>query len=156
MIKTFIKLYLWAENIWFKFPQKLRFLLVGGFNTVFAYAVFFALYWLFSNLNIWDFDKIIVSNVALVVQYFITINLSFITMRYYVFQSHGNWKKELLKAWSVYVSLLFINAPVISFLIWLGIHPLLAQALYLTFSTIITFLLHKYYSFRKADLSDIK
>lgn len=156
MIKTFIKLYLWAENIWFKFPQKLRFLLVGGFNTVFAYAVFFALYWLFSNLNIWDFDKIIVSNAALVVQYFITINLSFITMRYYVFQSHGNWKKELLKAWSVYVSLLFINAPVISFLIWLGIHPLLAQALYLTFSTIITFLLHKYYSFRKVEPSDIK
>ena len=156
MIKTFIKLYLWAENIWFKFPQKLRFLLVGGFNTVFAYAVFFALYWLFINLNIWDFDKIIVSNAALVVQYFITINLSFATMRYYVFQSHGNWKKELLKAWSVYVGLLFINAPVISFLIWLGIHPLLAQALYLTFSTIITFLLHKYYSFRKVEPSDIK
>lgn len=156
MIKTFIKLYLWAENIWFKFPQKLRFLLVGGFNTVFAYAVFFALYWLFINLNIWDFDKIIISNVALVVQYFITINLSFATMRYYVFQSHGNWKKELLKAWSVYVGLLFINAPVISFLIWLGIHPLLAQALYLTFSTIITFLLHKYYSFRKVEPSDIK
>ena len=156
MIKTFIKLYLWAENIWFKFPQKLRFLLVGGFNTVFAYAVFFALYWLFSNLNFWDFDKIIISNAALVVQYFITINLSFATMRYYVFQSHGNWKKELLKAWSVYVGLLFINAPVISFLIWLGIHPLLAQALYLTFSTIITFLLHKYYSFRKVESSDIK
>lgn len=156
MIKTFIKLYLWAENIWFKFPQKLRFLLVGGFNTVFAYAVFFALYWLFINLNIWDFDKIVISNVALVVQYFITINLSFVTMRYYVFQSHGNWKKELLKAWSVYVGLLFINAPVISFLIWLGIHPLLAQALYLTFSTIITFLLHKYYSFRKVEPSDIK
>ncbi len=153
MIKTFIKLYLWAENIWFKFPQKLRFLLVGGFNTVFSYAVFFSLYWLFSNLNIWNFDKIIVSNAALVVQYCITINLSFITMRYYVFQSHGNWKTELLKAWSVYVSLLFINAPVISFLIWLGIHPLLAQALYLTFSTIITFLLHKYYSFRKAEPS---
>ena len=156
MIKTFIKLYLWAENIWFKFPQKLRFLLVGGFNTVFSYGVFFALYWLFSNLNIWDFDKIIISNVALVVQYFITINLSFATMRYYVFQSHGNWKKELLKAWSVYVGLLFINAPVISFLIWLGIHPLLAQALYLIFSTIITFLLHKYYSFRKVEPSDIK
>ena len=156
MIGTFIKLYLWAENIWFKFPQKLRFLLVGGFNTVFSYGVFFALYWLFSNLNIWDFDKIVISNMALVVQYFITINLSFATMRYYVFQSHGNWKKELLKAWSVYVGLLFINAPVISFLIWLGIHPLLAQALYLTFSTIITFLLHKYYSFRKVEPSDIK
>lgn len=151
MIKTFLRLYFWAENIWFKLPQKLRFLLVGGFNTVFAYGVFFALYWLFSKLNIWNLSKITVSNIALVVQYCITINVSFITMRYYVFQSHGNWKAELLKAWSVYLSLLLINAPSISFLIWLGIHPLIAQALYLTFSTITTFLLHKYYSFRHSS-----
>ena len=148
-IKTCLKLYFWAEDIWFKLPQKLRFLLVGGFNTVFAYSVFFALYWLFKALNVWKFDEIIVSNAALVMQYCITIHVSFITLRYYVFQSHGNWKTELLKAWSVYLSLLCINAPVISFLIWLGIHPLVAQALDLIFSTITTFLLHKYYSFRE-------
>lgn len=149
MISNFLKLYFWAENIWFKLPQKLRFLLVGGFNTVFAYTVFFALYWLFDKLNVWKFDKIIVSDFALFVQYCITINVSFITMRYYVFQSHGNWKVELIKAWSVYISLFLINAPIISFLIWLGLHPLAAQAIYLTFSTIVTFLLHKYYSFKQ-------
>lgn len=149
MTSTIIKLYLCAENIWFKLPQKLRFLLVGGFNTVFSYAVFFSLYWLFDKLNVWNFDKIIVSNIALLVQYCITINVSFITMRYYVFRSHGNWKVELVKAWSVYISLFLINAPIISFLIWLGLHPLAAQAIYLIFSTIVTFLLHKYYSFRE-------
>ena len=150
MIQTFIKFYFWAENIWFKLPQKVRFLLVGGFNTVFAYGVFFLLYWLFEKFNIWQLDKIIISNAALIMQYCISINVSFITMRYYVFQSHGNWKAELIKAWSVYISLLLINAPTISFLIWLGFHPLVAQALYLTFSTITTFFLHKYYSFRKS------
>ena len=148
MLKTFFKLYFWAENIWFKLPQKLRFLLVGGFNTLFAYCLFSALYWLFTTFNYWEFDKIFISNCALFLQYCITINLSFITMRYYVFQSHGNWKTELLKAWSVYIMLYLINAPTISFLIWLGIHPLVAQALYLIFSTVTTFILHKYYSFR--------
>lgn len=153
MISRFLKLYFWAENIWFRLPQKLRFLLVGGFNTVLAYSVFFALYWLFNNLNVWQFDKIIVSDFALFVQYCITINVSFITMRYYVFRSHGNWKIELIKAWSVYISLFLINAPIISFLIWLGLHPLVAQAVYLTFSTIVTFLLHKYYSFRESKIA---
>ncbi len=149
-MRTILKLYFWAENIWFRLPQKLRFLLVGGFNTVLSYCIFSALYWLLDKFNRFNLDKIIISDIALVVQYFITINISFITMRYYVFQSHGNWKAELLKAWSVYLSLLLINAPAISFLIWLGLHPLVAQAVYLTFSTIITFFLHKYYSFRKA------
>lgn len=149
-INGFLKLYFWAEDIWFKFPQKLRFLLVGGFNTVVAYSIFFILYWLFSYLNIWNFDEIVISNAALLVQYVTTINISFITMRYYVFQSHGNWKAELFKAWTVYVSLFCINAPAISFLIWMGLHPLAAQALYLIFSTIVTFILHKYYSFRSS------
>ena len=127
MIKAFIKLYLWAENIWFKLPQKLRFLLVGGFNTVFAYTILALILWLFE-----------------------TINVSFLTMRYYVFQSHGDWKKEFVKAWSVYLFLYLINSPILSFLmVVVGLSPLVAQALYLTFSTITTFILHKYYSFRQ-------
>ncbi|MBR1904768.1 MAG: hypothetical protein IJ824_06310, partial [Alphaproteobacteria bacterium] len=50
-MRTIIKLYLWAENIWFRFPEKLRYLLVGGFNTVLAYALLNALDWLFECVN---------------------------------------------------------------------------------------------------------
>lgn len=153
MIKFIIKLYMWAENLWFRFPQKLRYLLVGGFNTVFSYAVLALLLWLFGNINIeqgFNFDEKIVANASLFVQYALCINVSFLTMRYYVFQSHGNWKKEFVKAWSVYIFLYFINAPIMTFLMFLGLQPLVAQAVYLIFSTVVTFILHKYYSFRKA------
>lgn len=154
LIKTIVKLYLWTENIWFKLPEKLRFLLVGGFNTVFAWSVFAALTWLFVSINNragWNFPEILLANAALIVQYAITINVSFITMRYYVFRSHGNFWKEWAKAWSVYVLLYTINAPSISFLMWIfKLNAWLAQAIYLIFSTIVTFLLHKYYSFRHA------
>ena len=144
-----IRLYLWAEKIWFRLPQKVRFLLVGGFNTVFAYLVLNLLNVLF-GLLLKDFSPITVANIALVVQYAITINVSFITMRYYVFQSHGNWHKEWLKAWSVYIFLYLINAPILTFMMTvLGWSTWLAQGVYLIFSTIITFILHKYYSFRK-------
>lgn len=153
MIKGIIKLYLWAENIWFKLPEKLRFLLVGGFNTVFAWSVFAALNWLFAVINErmgWNFSKILVANVALVVQYAITINVSFITMRYYVFRSHGDFWREWAKTWSVYILLYAVNAPSISFLMWaFKLDAWWAQAIYMIFSTIVTFLLHKYYSFRQ-------
>ena len=145
-------LYLWAEKIWFKFPQKLRFLFVGGFNTVFAYLVLnflnIFLGWVLGDI----LSKVTIANLALIAQYILTINVSFITMRYYVFQSHGDWRKEWAKAWSVYIFLYLINAPILTFMMTVfGWSTWFAQGVYLIFSTIITFFLHKYYSFRKKD-----
>ena len=153
MIRNFIKLYMWAENLWFSFPEKLRFLLVGGFNTVVAYALLASLDWSFKKINIymgWGLSKVLVANIALFIQYAITINLSFITMRYYVFRSKGKFFNEWLKASSVYIFLYLINAPIMSFLMLMfDLASWQAQGMYLIFSTIITFILHKYYSFRK-------
>ncbi len=144
------KLYLWAERMWFRLPQKLRFLLVGGFNTVFAYLILNILDYLFTLLFQEMMSKVAIANLSLLIQYILTINVSFLTMRYYVFQSHGNLFKEWLKAWSVYIFLYLINAPILTFMmVALGWPTWLAQGVYLIFSTMITFLLHKYYSFRK-------
>ena len=76
-----IKLYLWVEKIWFRLPQKLRFLLVGGFNTVFAYLVLNLLNILFGVLFKDIFSPVVIANIALVIQYILTINVSFVTMR---------------------------------------------------------------------------
>lgn len=153
MLQGIFRLYRWAENIWFKLPEKLRFLLVGGFNTVFAYAVLLLLNWGIGALNDkqgWHLSLALVANVALVVQYILTINVSFVTMRYYVFRSSGNWRLEWLKAWSVYIFIYCINAPILTFLMTIcRFEVWLAQGIYLTVSAIITFLLHKYFSFRK-------
>ena len=143
-------LYLWAEKVWFRFPQKVRFLLVGGFNTVLAYVVLNLLNLLFGIYFKDSFSLVVIANAALVVQNILTINVSFITMRYYVFQSHGPWVQEWLKAWMVYLFLCLINSPVLTFMMVVFGWPVwLAQGVYLIFSTIITFFLHKYYSFRK-------
>lgn len=135
-----VDLYKRIESIWFRIPEKLRFLLVGGFNTVFAYGVFAALYEL-AGLHY---------NLALTIQYFITVNFSFVTMRYYVFRSQGIWRVEYVKAVSVYVGMYFFNAFALNFFVRiLDIYPLLGQALYLVISTVLTFVLHKYFSFRQ-------
>ena len=141
MIKRLLKLYFWIEGIWFeKIPQKIRYLLVGGFNTVFAY-LFFLLLLCFLPYN-----------VALITQYFVTVNVSIFTMRYYVFRSMGAFKQEYLKAWTVYIGIYFFNAAALNFLVrFCQLTPPVAQAVYLSVSTVLTFILHKYYSFRKSD-----
>ena len=134
------KLYKITECIWFKIPEKLRFLLVGGFNTVVSYLLFAFLYKVIG----WHY------NTALTVQYLITVNMSVLTMRYYVFRSSGNFGREFVKAWSVYIFIFFFNAAMLNlFVKVLSLQPLLAQALYLVISTVVTFILHKYLSFRK-------
>ncbi|MBO4285649.1 MAG: ChbG/HpnK family deacetylase [Alphaproteobacteria bacterium] len=136
------ELYFKVEKWWFKhISEKMRFLLVGGFNTVFAYAVYALLLEIIGLPYLW----------ALIVQYFISVNVSIATMRYYVFQSKGNMLAEFLKAWSVYIGLFFLNTVGLAFLVEvLKIDALFAQGIYLVFSTIITYLLHKYFSFKKA------
>lgn len=155
MVKSIVKLYFWAESIWFRFPEKLRYLLVGGFNTVLSYSLLNLLDWTFNRINQaqgWNFPRELVANVALLIQYTITINISVFTMRRYVFQSHGQWKKEFAKAWSVYIFIYLINAPSMTLLmVVFGLSTWAAQGIYLVFSTILTFILHKYFSFRKTE-----
>jgi len=135
-----LALYNRLENWWFRLNQKLRFLLVGGFNTVFAYGVYAFLLVLIGLPYLW----------ALSIQYFITVNVSILTMRYYVFRSFGNFWREFGKAWAVYVGMFAFNSIFLSFLVEIcRIDELPAQAVYLVVSTIITYLLHKYFSFCK-------
>lgn len=148
-MNTIKKTYFWAEKIWFSFPQKIRFLLVGGFNTVFAYVLLNIVNFLLLMLEL-PYSKETIANVALVIQYVIGVNVSFITMRYYVFQSHGAWVSEYFRAWSVYLLMFVINSPIITWLIkFLNWSLWSAQAVFLAIETILTFILHKYYSFRK-------
>ncbi len=134
-----LRLYRWAEQIWFKIPEKFRFLLVGGFNTVVAYALFVTLYWLLHGFYA----------LAVVLQYILTVQLSFITMRYYVFRGTGPFFKEYVKAVSVYIWLLFFNmAWLFVFIDGLHLNAYVSQAFYIVASTVLTYLFHKHFSFK--------
>ncbi len=133
-----LKLYKNIESLWFRINQKIRFLLVGGFNTVLAYALFVFLFLICD----WNYST------SLITQYIITINISIFTMRYFVFQSHSNLKQEYLKAWGVYLFLLVLNYLYLFITSWFEINTILAQGIYIIISTILTFVLHKKYSFR--------
>lgn len=135
-----IGLYRKIENLWFTWPQKLRFLLVGGFNTVFSYGLFVLMV---AGLGI-------PYQAAIAVGYVISTNVSIFTMRYYVFRSCGNLRREYAKAFGVYLATMFLNY-VFMYLtvdVW-SVNEILAQGIYTVIITVFTYLMHKYFSFRQ-------
>ncbi len=153
IIATYKKL----ENIWFKLNQKIRFLLVGGFNTALSFLIYYGFLYVTNGKE----------QLSLFLMNLININVSIATMRYYVFQSHGNFYKEYAKAFSSYIVLYFVNTALLAFFVRViriqqtlpadsflqevpNLNKAIAQLCCICIITIITFFVHKYFSFRKA------
>ena len=149
-----VETYRRLENFWFSINQKIRFLLVGGFNTGTSFLIYYA------------FLYITREQVALLLMNVININISIMTMRYYVFQSKGNFGREYAKAFSSYILLYFINTGLLAFFVrvihfkeWLpadsiilmlpNLNKAAAQLCCIVIITFLTFFIHKYFSFRK-------
>lgn len=132
------KLYLKIEKLWFKISQPIRFLLVGGFNTVASFIIYSSAILLNANYLI-----------ALIISYTLGIILSITTMRYYVFQSNKNIISEYTKASIVYLSCLLMNYIFLYILINIFQNsPILSQGIYTIISSIYLYLTHKKFSFK--------
>lgn len=153
-----VKSYQYLEDIWFGVNQKIRFLLVGGFNTLMSFLIYYAFLYITSGKE----------QLSLLLMNLINVNISIITMRYYVFQSHGKFYKEYVKAFSSYTVLYFINMGLLAFFVSVirvkeslpedcllyeipNLNKAVAQLCCICIITVITFFVHKYFSFRKTN-----
>ncbi|MSP33457.1 MAG: GtrA family protein [Rickettsiales bacterium] len=128
-------------DLWFKIDRRIRFILVGGYNTVFSFALFCILqYYLGENLRpIW----------VLLITHIISIFNSFLSLRIFVFASKNNLLREYLKVNMVYCGYFIINA----FLLFslndlLHLDVILAQFLSVLILTIGAYFAHKHFSFK--------
>ncbi len=154
IVATYRKL----ESNWFKLNQKIRFLLVGGFNTALSFLIYYGFLYVTSGKE----------QLSLFLMNLININISIATMRYYVFQSHGNFYKEYAKAFSSYIVLYFVNIALLAFFVRVirirqtlsadsflqevpNLNKAIAQLCCICIITVITFFVHKYFSFRKEN-----
>ena len=151
-----VKAYKYIENIWFRLNEKIRFILVGGFNTTVSFFIYYA--FLYITLG--------KEQLSLLLMNLININISIATMRYYVFQSQGNWWHEYTKAFSSYIVLYFVNIGLLAFFVKIihiqetlspdslflsipNLNKAVAQLCCVVIITTMTFFVHKYFSFRK-------
>ena len=151
-----VKAYKYLENIWFRQNEKLRFLLVGGFNTAVSFLIYCAFLYITSGKE----------QVSLFLMNLININISIATMRYYVFRGQGPFLQEYTKAFSSYIVLYFINVALLAFFVHSihvaetlpqgsllleipNLNKTIAQICSVCIITCLTFFIHKYFSFRK-------
>ena len=122
--------------------QRVAFLAVGGFNTAFGYLLFTMLLLLLGHR---------LYLVALLCAYVISVLLAFVLYRHLVFRVHGHVLADLWRFVTVYLSALAVNVVMLPVLVELAHLPvLLAQAMIVLVTSLISWMGHKHYSFRRA------
>ncbi len=125
-------------ELWFKINQKIRFLMVGGFNTLFSFMLY--------TLGVMYFEY--GYGIILSVVYFISVNLSIFSMRSLVFRGQGALLYEYIKAWGVYLLMLLFNYVCLWIMIeQIGLGEIISQLIYTILSTIFIFYLHRELTF---------
>jgi putative flippase GtrA len=135
-----------------QFWQVVRYLLVGGFNTCFGYALFVAFNYLFRSLGVYG------SEIASLLGNVIAITVAFLGYKWFVFRTHGNYLREWVRCLSVYgSSMLFalVMLPPLTLLLrrWYG-HSQMASNVAAAILTVVTvaasYFGHKHFSFRRS------
>lgn len=122
--------------------QGLRFLAVGGFNTVFGFCLFAVLLHIAGGRIHYLFVLTFATVIAVVVAFF--------GYRTFVFKVRGNVLRDLGRFSLVYIGALAANAALLPLLVEvLELPILLAQAFVVSGTVVATFLAHRSFSFRR-------
>lgn len=115
-----------------------RFIFVGILNTIVGYGAYFILLY----LNIYYM-------IALFISHVIGVAHSFVWNKKWTFKSGGDARREIVKFISVYGATFLINLLILAlFVEKLMLSPKTGQVFALGIVTMISFLGHKYWSFR--------
>jgi putative flippase GtrA len=123
--------------------QQWRFLLVGAFNTLFGYVLFSGLFLLFGK----RVHYLVIGFIAHV----IAVSNAFIAYRTLVFPAKDKWQASFVRFNLSHLMGLGFGMSGLYALVEFGhSNPLLAQAVITTLSVILSYTLHRYFSFPDA------
>lgn len=131
--------------------QMTRYLLVGGFNTVFGYGVFAVLNWSFKGLGAYSYMY------AAGVGSIVSISVAFLGYKWFVFRTRGNYLVEWLRCFAVYGSSALISLIGLPILVPILRRHMdrperaayLAAAILTLVTVVFSFVGHKNISFRR-------
>lgn len=128
------------RTVWSR--RELRFLGVGGANTVMAYLLFVLFHALIGGS--------VPYLVLLVPTYAVAVPLAFTTLRMLVFDTHGNVWVDFGRYCLVQTSGFGLNAAVLAFLVGVLSFPVVAgQTVALLILIVVTYFSHLLFSFRR-------
>lgn len=129
--------------------QRVRFLIVGGFNTAVGFGVFVAVDFTLGRWITAQSSAVLSSVVTLVVAHLLAAVVAFVLYRRFVFRVSGNVVVDFLRFESVYLVPLGVNLVVLPAVVAAGAPAILAQAVILVLMTLVSYFGHRYFSFRR-------
>ena len=122
--------------------EKINYLLVGGWNTLFGFLAFALLYyWL---------GRAIHYVVLLVIANLLSISNAYISYKLFVFRTAGNYLKEYLRFYVVYGVAFLLNIALLPLCVELfRLSPVIAQAGLMFINVVFSYFGHKNFSFRR-------
>jgi len=125
--------------------QRVAFLAVGAINTVVGYLSFAAFLVIVGQRYL----------AALVCAHVVGVLFAFVLYRYLVFRVRGHVLADLWRFETVYLSALAVNFVLLPVLVEIAHLPvLLAQALIVFVTSVMSWVGHKHYSFRRSPSSE--
>ncbi len=133
------------KELYEKHRAKIQYLLVGGWNTIFGYAVFVALYYATPRFTLHY-------EVVLILSQIINVTNAYILYKNFVFRSKGHFFQEYCRFCAFYWLSFVVNLVLLPLLVeWLHQDPMLSQGL-LTLGTAVTsYFWHANYTFSLAS-----
>ncbi len=134
-------------KLWPRHRDKVMYLVVGGFNTLFSYACFSLLYYLLHEyVPAWG---------VVFISYMVQTVVGFLTMRYFVFAPASHPLLEYLRYQMVYVPLLLANSVFLALgTRYTDLSAYALQAIFAVPAIIGGYLGSKYFTFRKRKPAD--
>jgi putative flippase GtrA len=129
------------KNIWFNLSDKIRFILVGCFNTGVSYIIY-------SLICFWAGEQYYQASLA--TAWIISSAISFTTQRCFVFNVKGNLFKQYFKCCTTWFFSYIINATLLEIFVQkLQINVYVSQILATGICAIFTYILFKTFAFRR-------
>lgn len=126
---------------------KVRFLLAGALNTAIGLAVYPALYFLAAPLKLHYLVILTISQV-------ICITFAFLTNKFLVFQTSGNYLRESGKFLTFHLSYFLVNLVALPALVELvGMNPVWAQTLFAVLVIVTSYFWHSRITFSTDEVA---
>jgi putative flippase GtrA len=137
-----------VSRVWRAHRERLMFLIVGGWNTVFGYAVFALLYLAYNGT--------LPLTAIIVIAYVVSVVNNFFTYKYIVFRTQGRKLREALRFLVIYTPSLVANLIVLPLALkYLPLNAYVIQAIYTFVVLVLTYFGHKYFTFRHSAGSGV-
>lgn len=124
--------------------KQIRYVLVGGWNTLFGWAVFVVL-----QLAV---GHTIGYMAVLVIAQIMSIANAYLCYRWLVFRVQGNWWLDFLRFSAVYWVVFALNVVALPLMVSvLGMNVIAAQTIFVAVTVIASYIAHNRFSFRRSE-----